>query len=257
MQVQGEILQNKMVAKDTWFMVIKSAALAGQSKPGHFVNVRVADSDTPLLRRPMSLHFIDTEQGAIGLLYLVVGTGTARMSRLQVGESIDLIGPLGNGFHLNFPGQRALVVGGGIGMAPLLPLVMALKSAGKDVRVLCGVRDQEYLPDLGTYNRLGVEVQVCSDNGSIGREGFVTGLLEENLTQGGWNYLYACGPKPMLAAVEKLAATYHIAGEISTEERMGCGLGICLSCSCDTTLGAKKKVCVDGPVFRLGELRYE
>lgn len=257
MQWQGEILQNKEVAKDTYFMVLHAPPIVERARPGQFVNVLIGNDSGLLLRRPFGFHFLDGEQGAFGLLYAVVGQGTVHMAQLPQGGCLDVLGPLGNGFNCDFSGQRALVVAGGLGMASLLPLVIELRRQNKEVNVLIGVSDRQYLPDLGMYTRLGASCQVASDNGSVGRHGYVTALLEETVQAEPCDYIYGCGPKPMLREVERIAARYHIDGEVSTEERMGCGLGICLSCSVRTKDGANKKVCTDGPVFRMGALQYE
>lgn len=253
----GKILINENVGKDIWRMEISASEIAVAAQPGQFVNVRLHDRMEPLLRRPISLHGIDKGKGTIAFLYLVVGKGTEMMTQMTVGEEINLLGPLGRGFSLDFEGKEAILIGGGIGSAPLYPLMQSLRQCGKEVTLILGARSKESIVELECYEDLGVTCKVATEDGSMGVKGFVTSILEDELKNGGCDYLYTCGPIPMLRAIEDMAAQYGVKGEISTEAHMGCGLGLCLSCSVPGKDGRNRKVCQAGPVFRLGELNYD
>lgn len=252
----GRILENVQVGKDIWYMSVEAPKIAEKAAAGQFVNIRIHDCYEPLLRRPISLHGIDKEKGIVKFLYLVVGKGTAMMTKMEAGKTVDLLGPLGKGFTFDFSGEKALVIGGGIGSAPLYPVLKELKAKGKNATLLLGAYSKESIVGLSFYEALGVDVKVATEDGSMGTKGFVTTPAEEELATGAYDYIYVCGPLPMLKAVEDLAEKYRVAGEVSTEAHMGCGLGICLSCAALGKDGKHRKVCQDGPVFRLGELSY-
>ena len=253
----GKILINEKVGKDIWRMEIKAPRIAAAAAPGQFVNVRLNELDQPLLRRPISLHGIDAANGIISLLYLVVGKGTAMMTRLENGETVDLLGPLGHGFSTGFHGRRAVMVAGGIGSAPFYPLMEVLREKNRDITMIYGARDEESLTCLPMYEELGVRMILVTEDGSCGEKGFVTGPLERLLKEEGADFVYACGPEAMLKAVEEVVAANGVEGEVSTEARMGCGLGVCLSCSKKGKDHKNHKVCQDGPVFKMGVMDYE
>lgn len=253
----GKILENKPVAKDIYEMVLEAPEIAKAARPGQFVNLRLSNKLDPLLRRPISLHGIDPEKGTITMLYLIVGKGTAMMRDMEAGAVIDVLGPLGNGWNCNFEGRYAVLIGGGIGIAPLYPLAKALTKAGKTVELIVGAKNKEYLTDLSLYETADVRVTVTTDDGSAGIKGFVTEALANSIQEKTCDYIYACGPLPMLKFVEKLAIANKKPGQVSTESHMGCGLGICLLCPSKVTAGGYKRTCTDGPVFEIGELDYE
>lgn len=253
----GKILKNEPVAKDIFEMVLEVPEIAKKAKPGQFLNLRLSEKLDPLLRRPISIHAIDPEKGTLAMLYLVVGKGTAMMRDMEAGETIDVLGPLGNGWNCEFEGRHAVIVGGGIGIAPLYPLAEALIQNGKDVELIVGAKNKEYLTDLSIYENIGVKVTVTTDDGSAGMKGFVTTALLHSIQADACDYIYACGPLPMLKFVEKLAIEHGRPGQVSTESHMGCGLGICLLCPSKVTSGGYKRTCTDGPVFEIGELDYE
>ena len=253
----GKVLLNEKVGKDIWRMELKCPWIAKKAKPGQFVNVRVKDVAEPLLRRPISLHGIDDANGIISLLYLVVGRGTEMMTHMENGDSIDLLGPLGNGFSTFFHGRRAVIVAGGIGSAPFYPLMEALRKKDKRIKMIYGARDEESLACLDLYEEEGVEMILVTEDGSVGEKGFVTDPLDRLLGEEGADFVYACGPEAMLKAVEGVVEKHHLKGEVSTEARMGCGLGVCLSCSKKAKDGKNRKCCQDGPVFAMGVMDYE
>ena len=254
----GKILINEKVGKDIWRMEIKSPWIAKKALPGQFVNVRINNVNEPILRRPISLHGIDADNGILSLLYLVVGRGTEMMTKMENGDKIDLLGPLGNGsFTTSFKGRRAVIVAGGIGSAPFYPLIEALKAAKKEIVMIYGARDKESLTCLDLYEEEGVKMIPVTEDGSVGEKGFVTGPLDRLLDEEGADFIYACGPEAMLKAVEEVAEKHGVAGEVSTEARMACGIGICVGCTKQGKDGKRYKVCQDGPVFKMGVIEYE
>ncbi|HWJ04037.1 MAG TPA: dihydroorotate dehydrogenase electron transfer subunit [Verrucomicrobiae bacterium] len=256
----GKVLSNEKTGPEQFLMVIHVPELAGQAKPGQFVHVRVNDVSDPLLRRPVSLYDIDRNAGTVSLLYQVVGRGTELLSGIPAGAEVDVMGPLGNGFWIPEGIQKVLVVGGGIGNAPLFPLVRELKFRGVEQTVLLGGRTADLVAGLEGFKSLGVTVETATDDGSIGRKGFVTQLAEDIITLNKHDYFFACGPGPMLKQLIYVTGRHGIRGQVSLEERMGCGVGACLACVCkikaetDDSGWDYKKVCVDGPVFEAGEV---
>lgn len=254
---QGRIISNQKVARDIFCMELAAPEIAAQSAPGQFVNIRLGEKLEPLLRRPISLHDINVEKGSISMLYLVVGAGTKQMTKMKEGELLDVLGPLGNGFRLDFKGESAVLVGGGIGIAPLFPLARALRERGKSVSLAVGAKNEEFLMDLSAYQAIGVDTYIVTDDGSSGKQGFATDIMSELKENGKCDYVYACGPTPMLRVLEKIAEEKGISGQVSTESHMGCGLGVCLCCPNKVKKGGYKRTCVDGPVFEIGEIDYE
>lgn len=247
-----------MVAPDHFYMELHAPELANKALPGQFLHVKVSDGLYPLLRRPISLHVIDREQGILGLLYQVRGKGTQILSKRLAGENIDVLGPLGKEFNLNFSGNNALIVGGGIGIAPLFPLAKSLVEAGKNVTVILGARTAHMVLSQEKFSSLGCNVKIATDDGTAGIKGFVTELLQQEILAQKVDYVYACGPEMMLAKVEEICLSNNISGQVSLEAYMGCGVGACLSCACERNHDAEKKyakVCTEGPVFSMGEVK--
>lgn len=211
--------------------------------PGTFVNLRVENA---FLRRPISV--CDRDDKALTLLYRVVGKGTRWLSEQTPSATLDALTGLGNGFDLATAGTAPLLVGGGIGTAPLYWLARALRTQGTDVFVIMGFRTEAEVFYEAEFRSLGCHVAVVTEDGGDGTRGLVTDVLPE-----GRSALYACGPLPMLRALFRATA---LPAQFSLEERMGCGFGACMGCTCRTTLGAKR-VCRDGPVFRREELPWQ
>ena len=244
------------MAKDIYEMVIEAPEIAAAARPGQFVNLRLSSRLDPLLRRPISFHKIDAAAGTFTILYLIAGQGTALLSRMEAPSEIDVLGPLGNGWTCSFPGVHAVLIGGGIGAAPLYPLAQALRDAGKEVQLILGAKSGGSLTDTAPYTALGVDVRVATDDGSAGFHGFATQLLEQAIAEDRCDYLYACGPQGMLRQAEAIALAHQIPGQVSTETHMGCGLGVCLLCPSKMKAGGYKRTCIDGPVFPIGALDY-
>ena len=242
-----EIQSNEQIAKNVYRM-----QLAGDTTgilPGQFVNIRVAGQ---FLRRPISVcNIIEAKgerleaRGVLTIIYKVVGVGTEAMSQLPVGTQLDVLTVLGNGYDLSKAGDAPLLVGGGVGVPPMYMLARQLREMGKEVKVILGFNTQDEVFYEEEFRALGCDVIVTTVDGSHGVKGFVTNAMD-----GQQSYYYTCGPLPMIKA---LINTLGIHGEVSMEERMGCGFGACMGCTIQTTKGPKR-VCKEGPVFAAEEL---
>jgi dihydroorotate dehydrogenase electron transfer subunit len=208
--------------------------------PGQFINIRL---DGLFLRRPISV--CDWDGQGITIIYKVVGKGTAALGGMEQGQELDVLCGLGNGFDVSRCGERTLVIGGGVGVPPMYGLAKALLRAGKTPVAILGFNKKEEIFYEDRFRELGIETTVTTVDGSYGVKGFVTDALPEE-----YGYFCACGPLPMLKAVYNAAAT---SGLLSFEERMGCGFGACMGCSCKTKYG-NKRICKDGPVLEKEEI---
>ena len=236
------IKQNHPLTSDVWRMV-----LAGDTqwitRPGQFVNIEL---EGLYLRRPISINDWDDE--TITIIYKVVGRGTEQMSHMQAGEQLDVLTGLGNGFDTDVECQKPLLVGGGVGVPPLYRLAKELMARGRKVSVVLGFNTSKEVFYAEEFRALGVDVYVSTADGSLGTKGFVTDAIRENGID--FDYFYSCGPLPMLKA---LCDCTDVKGELSFEERMGCGFGACMGCSCKTLTG-NKRICKEGPVMKREEI---
>jgi dihydroorotate dehydrogenase electron transfer subunit len=236
-----KITENTPVTDSVYTMKLEGRGLEEQ-KPGQFVNIRLGGL---YLRRPISV--CDSEAGKLTIVYKTVGKGTEQMSRLQPGETLDVLTGLGNGYDLTKAGDRPLLLGGGVGVPPLYMLARKLREQGKAVTVILGFNRQEEVFGMTDFRRIGCAVTVTTVDGSCGTKGFVTDAMPED-----YSYFYTCGPEPMLKAVYRKTKT---SGQFSFEERMGCGFGACMGCSCKTITGYKR-ICREGPVLEKEEILW-
>lgn len=213
------------------------------SKPGQFINIKI---DGLYLRRPISV--CDKDENSVTIIYKVVGKGTKIMSKTEIGGKFTVLTGLGNGYDTSVSGDRPLLLGGGVGVPPLYMLAKKLISENKKVSVVLGFNTKDEVFYEAEFEKLGCEVTVVTADGSYGKKGFVTDAMPEN-----YSYFYTCGPEPMLKAVYKTSVT---GGQMSFEERMGCGFGACMGCSCKTLTGYKR-ICKDGPVMLKEEILWE
>lgn len=235
------IIENKIIAKSVYKMTLRGDTSA-ITRAGQFVNIQL---DGLYLRRPISV--CDCEKDTLTLIYKVVGHGTEQMSRMQAGETLLILTGLGNGYDTSLSGEMPLLLGGGVGVPPLYLLARKLISEGKDVTVILGFNTADEVFFEEEFKALGCTVKVATADGSRGEKGFVTDVLPEEYT-----YFYTCGPLPMLKAVFTKTNT---SGQLSFEERMGCGFGACMGCSCKTITGYKR-ICKDGPVLKKEEILW-
>ncbi len=224
--------------------------------PGQFVQVKVDHSPTTFLRRPISINFVDRTEGELWLLVRLIGDGTRRMGEYRTGDVVNIMLPLGNGFTLpdagSDRGQKPLLIGGGVGTAPMLYLGKTLKDAGFEPVFLLGGRSKDDVLQLGEFRRFGT-VHITTEDGSLGEKGFVTN--HSVLKNEHFDRIYTCGPKPMMMAVAGYAAKEGIECEVSLENTMACGIGACLCCVENTKKG-HVCVCSEGPVFNIKELTW-
>lgn len=254
MQIKAKIISNKALRASYWRCVISAAYISRRARPGQFINIKITDGLKPFLRRPFSVHNINGEN--LEIIYDVIGDGTRALSQRRVGEYLDIIGPLGNGFSLPASPKRLLIfAGGGIGVAPLL--FLAREAKAKNKIVLVGSRSKGQVLCEKEFKNSGCDVKISTDDGSRGFKGRVTDLLKNFLQANRFTSqqaaIYACGPKPMLKAICSISQENNIPAQVSLEEHMSCGIGACLGCVVKTKNGLKR-VCKEGPVFNAKEL---
>ncbi len=237
-----KILSNRPLTESVYEMRLFGDT-AAITAPGQFVNIRL---DGLFLRRPISV--CDRDDRTLTLVYKVVGKGTEQMSRMAEG-GLDILSGLGNGYDLDAAGDRPLLLGGGVGVPPLYLLAKELVARGKRVSVILGFNRREEVFYEEEFRALGADVTVCTADGSYGTRGFVTDAMADI----DYTYFYTCGPEPMLRAVFAASKTE---GQLSFEERMGCGFGACMGCSCETVTG-NKRICKEGPVLRKEEILWK
>ena len=235
-----KIVSNKPLTKDVFEMIL-SGDTSAITAPGQFINIKL---DGFYLRRPISI--CDYDNNTVTILYKIVGGGTEAMSRLESGAELDILCGLGNGFDVSKSGEKPVLIGGGVGVPPLYNLCKKLIESGKKVTVVLGFNTSSEVFYKEKFESLGAEVYVSTVDGSSGVKGFVTDVLK-NID---YDYFFTCGPMPMFRAIEKIASS---SGQYSFEERMGCGFGACMGCSCKTKYG-NKRICRDGPVLEREEI---
>ena len=241
-ETQFTILENTPLTASVYRMVLRGDT-SGITAPGQFVNIAL---DGKFLRRPISV--CDYTDSTLTLIYKVVGSGTAQLSAMTRG-TLNLLTGLGNGYDLSEAGARPVLIGGGVGVPPMYRLAKDLTTLGKQVSVILGFNTASEIFLREEFEALGCRVTLTTADGSLGIRGFVTDALKDM----DYSCFYACGPEPMLKAVWKTSKT---TGQLSFEERMGCGFGACMGCSCKTLTGYKR-ICKDGPVMRKEEILWE
>lgn len=252
-QGQYPITENAAIAKNIYSLTIRCPEIAEIALPGQFVHILPKGFT---LRRPISICGIDRERGTLRIVFVVKGEGTKEIAAMRAGELIDVLGPLGHGFTVNDSFKRVALVGGGIGTPPMLPLA---RIYGERAFVISGFRSYDAVILQDDFKAAGADTVLCTDDGSVGRKGFVTEPLEEILKDGKADAVYSCGPMPMLKNIAVLCKKYSTFCEVSLEERMGCGIGACLVCACKIKRNGTEEflhVCKDGPVFDAEEVEW-
>lgn len=275
-QLELKILENNEVAPGFYKMHIQSQYLAKNTQPGQFFEVKCSETNNPLLRRPLGVHRI--LKNGIEILYEVAGRGTKLLSQKKASEYLNIIGPLGNGFNVSSVKRQVssipILVAGGIGVAPLLALAESLAYSVEriahrkktEMHVLIGACKKEHVLCVNDFKKLGCEVMVSTEDGSLGKKGLITECLTSLLStlNPKFSTIYACGPTVMLKAVAKIAEMHRMECQVSLEERMACGIGVCLGCPVKvkpnpeprTPNAGYKMVCKDGPVFNAREIAW-
>ncbi len=239
-QVMMTVGDNRNIAKNTFFMRLDGDTSA-ITAPGQFINIRL---DGYFLRRPISV--CDCDKDGLSIIYKTVGQGTKEMSGLSVGKELDILSGLGNGYDTSKSGQNPVLVGGGVGIPPMYMLCKKIVDEGKKAAVILGFNSADEVFMVEEFKKTGADVLVATADGSVGEKGFVTDILKDL----DYTYFYTCGPMPMFKAIESIAKT---SGQYSFEERMGCGFGACMGCTCKTKYG-NKRICKDGPVLEREEI---
>ena len=229
-----KITENRALTDSVWQMTL-AGDCTGITKPGQFINIKL---DGLYLRRPISVY--DCGEDFVTIIYKVVGKGTELMSTLKEGKELDVLVGLGNGFDISVSGDKPVVIGGGVGVPPMYKLAKELIAEGKKVTAILGFNTKSEIFAEEEFKKIGCDVIVTTVDGSYGVKGFVTNAMEFDYT-----YTFCCGPEPMLKAVYNTGKT---GGQFSFEERMGCGFGACMGCTCKTKYG-NKRICKDGPVL--------
>jgi dihydroorotate dehydrogenase electron transfer subunit len=241
-----KIIEKTTIGNNIFSFVIDCKEVADEAVPGQFVQIKAGEH---FLRRPISICEIDKKNGTIRLVFEVRGDGTQDISMLNENDMIDMIAPLGVGFTIVPADKKIIVVGGGIGVPPMVEVA---KQFNENATAIIGFREKECCILVNDFTKIGAEVMLCTDDGSAGEKGFVTSALKKRLEREKADMIYACGPKGMLKGIIALADEYGVECEVSLEERMACGVGACLACACKTVINGKEyvlQVCKHGPVF--------
>lgn len=249
MDREGIVVSNTPLTDRLFEMVLEVSDIPAKVRGGQFVHVQIPGMEGHMLRRPFSVYYVDSKASTLGILYQVVGFGSARFSELVPGSKVQVIGSIGNPWHAPSGIKRALLTVGGVGAAPLFMHASELVASGVQVDVVMGAQTKDALVAKERYTQLlGCEPFIATDDGSYGHHGFVTDLVVERLAQGEYDYAACCGPAPMMRIVSEKTLAAGIPSFVSMEQRMACGIGACLGCIVSTVDGNRRS-CVDGPVF--------
>ncbi len=253
-QVFAELINKEQLKLDIFKFSVKAPEIIEGAKPGNFIEIRITDQVEPFLRRPISIYNMDKNTGVLEFIFQVKGKGTKLLTRKEVGDKIDIIGPLGSGTFKYDKFNNIAIIGGGIGVFPLYELAKCAKNDGKNVNTYLGFRSKDFVVLEKEFEDVSSNLTLTTDDGSYKIKGFAINLLEEDLSKKNIEAIFACGPLPMLKAVQKLALEKDIPCQLSLEEKMACGLGVCLGCAVKTAKSPKDApeywhVCKGGPVF--------
>ncbi len=255
-----EVVKNAKISTDHYHLTLgDDGRLSNEAKPGQFVNLSIPGREDLLLRRPFSIALMRPEHSLLEIVYHVVGRGTRAMADLEPGDRVDLMGPLGKGFHIPEGGENCLLLGGGCGVAPLWGLAENLYRKENRLIALLGFQSSDRVFGEEIFRKCEAEIFVTTDDGSYGIKGVASDHLEKILERP-IDRVYLCGPVPMLKAVFPMIKKARLKGEVSLEERMGCGYGVCLSCVVTISkegVVEKQRVCTEGPVFSIEEVILE
>jgi dihydroorotate dehydrogenase electron transfer subunit len=248
------VVANIQLSKTIYCLALRTNKIASQVKPGQFVHLQLFGHGEHILRRPFSVHDVSNDRKELIIIYQTVGRGTLLLSGLKSGNYVNLLGPVGNGWQPTKDIKHALLIGGGIGAAPLNLLAKKLIKKAK-LDIILGAANASMLVLVDSYANIlpSSNIHICTDDGSAGVKGYTTDIAKDLLTDNSYDYIASCGPEPMQQKIAQLARDANITCELSLEKRMACGLGACLSCVISTASG-QKRVCVDGPVFDAREV---
>lgn len=255
-QLKDRVKSIEELTEDIYRMTVESEYVSSNARAGQFVNIKCCEGSQALLRRPISICTVDRKNGSYDLLFQKKGSGTGLLTMKKPGDELDVLGPLGNGFDLDIKYRRIAVIGGGIGIFPLLFLLKESKAIVK--RAYMGFRTAKLIVLEEEFRKSASTLEITTDDGSYGSGGFVTDELRRDIEAESFDMIYACGPEPMLKRVVEATNEKGIKCQVSLEQRMGCGFGACLVCACKTHAedGEWKysHVCKDGPVFNARDI---
>lgn len=253
-QIFAELVKKEKLLDGLYKFSIEAQEIVDLAKPGNFIEIRINENLDPFLRRAISIYNLDKENGILEFIFQVKGKGTELLAKKKEGDKIDIIGPLGNGTFKYEEYKNVAVIGGGIGIFPLYELSKQAKNDGKEVYTYLGFRNKDLVTLEKEFEDVSTTLTITTDDGSYKNNGFAINYLENDLEKNNIDCIYACGPLPMLKAVKKLAEERKIPCQISLEEKMGCGMGVCLGCAVRTSASTDENpqylhVCKAGPVF--------
>ena len=253
--IKAKLLEKEELKPGIFKFSVQADEIVNTARPGNFIEIRVNDDIEPFLRRPISIYNMDKEKGILEFIFQVKGKGTTILAKRNEGEVIDIVGPLGFGTFKYSSYENLAIIGGGIGVFPLYELAKSAKNENKNVNTYLGFRNKDLVVLENEFKQVSNQLTITTDDGSYSQKGFAIDFLKKDIEAGKIDSIYACGPLPMLRAVRELALEKNIPCQISLEERMACGLGVCLGCAVKTAKSSKEApeywhVCKAGPVFQ-------
>lgn len=253
--VKARLVKKEELKPEIFKFSVKAEEIVKTAKPGNFIEIKVNNEIEPFLRRPISIYNIDKENGILEFIFQIKGKGTQILSNREEGEIIDILGPLGYGTFKYDDYKKLAIIGGGIGVFPLYELAKSAQKEGKIINTYLGFRNKDLVVLEKQFNNVSNELIITTDDGSYGQKGFSIDFIKKDIESGNVDSIYACGPLPMLRAIRQLAIEKNIPCQISLEEKMACGLGVCLGCAIKTSKSTEEApeywhVCKAGPVFQ-------
>ena len=253
--IKAKLLEKEELKPGIFKFSVQADEIVNTARPGNFIEIRVNDDIEPFLRRPISIYNMDKENGILEFIFQVKGKGTTILAKRNEGELIDIVGPLGFGTFKYSSYENLAIIGGGIGVFPLYELAKSAKNENKNVNTYLGFRNKDLVVLENEFKEVSNQLTITTDDGSYAQKGFAIDFLKKDIEDGKIDSIYACGPLPMLKAIRELAIEKNIPCQISLEERMACGLGVCLGCAVKTAKSPKETpeywhVCKAGPVFQ-------
>lgn len=258
--IQAKLVKKEQLKQDIYKFSVQAPEIAQNAKPGNFIEIRVSDNIDPLLRRPISIYNIEKEEGILEFIFQVKAKGTTILAKRNIGEEIDIIGPLGYGTFDIKEYKNVAIIGGGIGVFPLYELAKELKqTTNSNINTYLGFRNKDYVVVEEEFKKVSNKTIIATDDGTYGIKGFAINELKKDIEIQIPDIIFACGPLPMLKAVQALSIEKNIQCQISLEEKMGCGIGACLGCAVKKAKSTKEApeywhVCKAGPVFNASEV---
>lgn len=258
-QLKAKLVKKEQLKSDIFKFSVEAPEIVKDAKQGHFIEIRVTDNVEPFLRRPISIYNMEKEKGILEFIFQVKGKGTEILSKKTEGDLIDIVGPLGYGTFKYDNYQNIAVIGGGIGVFPLYELSKNAKNDGKNVNIYLGFRNKDFVVLENEFKSVSDKLVITTDDGTYAEKGFAIDFLKQDVEMGKIDCIYACGPLPMLKAVRNYAIEKNIPCQISLEEKMACGMGVCLGCAVKTAKSSQDNpeywhVCKAGPVFEAKEV---